>query len=73
MTSAATPRALTVLAALLEARTGQQIASYRTWRIDTALAPLLRERGGGDLLEDELVAEERALAVHQRLDDAIAE
>jgi chemotaxis protein methyltransferase CheR len=45
MTSAATPRALTVLAALLEARTGQQIASYRTWRIDTALAPLLRERG----------------------------
>lgn len=37
--------AMTVLAALLEARTGQQIASYRAWRLDTALKPLLRERG----------------------------
>ena len=37
--------ALTVLSALLEARTGQQIAAYRSWRIDTALKPLLRERG----------------------------
>lgn len=34
-----------VLAALLEARTGQQIASYRAWRLDTALKPLLIERG----------------------------
>jgi chemotaxis protein methyltransferase CheR len=33
-----------VFSALLEARTGQQIASYRSWRIDTALKPLLRER-----------------------------
>lgn len=39
------PATLVVLAALLEARTGQQIASYRTWRLDTALQPLLRERG----------------------------
>lgn len=37
--------ALTVLSALLEARTGQQITAYRSWRIDTALKPLLRERG----------------------------
>ncbi|MFN3434442.1 MAG: CheR family methyltransferase [Sphingomonas sp.] len=37
--------ALNVFGALLEARTGQQIASYRSWRIDTALKPLLRERG----------------------------
>ena len=37
--------ALNVLSALLEARTGQQIASYRSWRIDTALKPLLRDRG----------------------------
>ncbi len=37
--------AMTVLAALLEARTGQQLASYRSWRLDTALKPLLRERG----------------------------
>jgi chemotaxis protein methyltransferase CheR len=37
--------AMTVLAALLEARTGQQLASYRSWRLDTALKPLLRDRG----------------------------
>ncbi|WP_037530765.1 MULTISPECIES: CheR family methyltransferase [Sphingomonas] len=39
------PVALNVFSALLEARTGQQIASYRSWRIDVALKPLLRERG----------------------------
>lgn len=33
--------ALGVLAALLEARTGQQLAASRSWRIDTALRPLL--------------------------------
>ncbi|GAA0671646.1 chemotaxis protein methyltransferase CheR [Sphingomonas insulae] len=38
------PVALNVFSALLEARTGQQIASYRSWRIDTALKPLLRDR-----------------------------
>jgi chemotaxis protein methyltransferase CheR len=32
-----------VLSALLEARTGQQLAANRTWRIDTALSPLLAE------------------------------
>ena len=37
--------AIDVLAALLEARTGQQIAANRAWRLDTALKPLLRERG----------------------------
>ncbi len=36
--------ALAVLTQLLEARTGQQISGYRSWRIDTALKPLLRER-----------------------------
>ncbi|RZM31086.1 MAG: protein-glutamate O-methyltransferase CheR [Sphingomonas sp.] len=35
---------MNVLTALLEARTGQQIAAYRSWRLDTALKPLLRER-----------------------------
>ncbi len=44
-TSGASQSALGVLAALLEARTGQQISAYRSWRIDTALKPLLRERG----------------------------
>ncbi|WP_414713865.1 CheR family methyltransferase [Sphingomonas sp.] len=36
---------LAVLTDLLEARTGQQLTSYRAWRIDTALKPLVRERG----------------------------
>ena len=45
--------ALNVLTALLEARTGQQISTYRSWRIDTALKPLLRERGFDTL--DQLV------------------
>lgn len=44
-----------VLATLLEARTGQQLASDRAWRIDTTLKPLLRERGLDDL--DDLVRE----------------
>ena len=34
-----------VLASLLEARTGQQLALNRRWRIDTALAAIVRERG----------------------------
>ncbi len=45
--------ALTVLAALLEARTGQQIASHRSTRVDTVLMPLMRERRLGTL--DQLV------------------
>lgn len=44
-----------VLVALLEARTGQQIAKDRAWRLDTALKPLLRERGLASL--DDLVRE----------------
>ncbi|AXJ94239.1 MULTISPECIES: protein-glutamate O-methyltransferase CheR [unclassified Sphingomonas] len=46
--------ALNVFSSLLEVRTGQQIAAYRSWRIDTALKPLLRARGLGTL--DQLVA-----------------
>lgn len=50
--------AASVLAALLEARTGQQIASNRAWRLDTALKPVLRERGldGVDALVRRLLA-----------------
>ncbi len=40
----ASQTAINVLTALLEARTGQQIAAYRSWRLDTALKPLLRDR-----------------------------
>lgn len=41
---AASQATINVLTALLEARTGQQIAAYRSWRLDTALKPLLRAR-----------------------------
>lgn len=44
-----------MIAALLEQRTGQQIAANRAWRIETALKPVLRERGLATL--DELVAQ----------------
>ena len=47
--------ALNVLAALLESRTGQQIAANREWRIETALKPLIRENGLDTL--DELVGQ----------------
>ncbi len=47
--------AMAVLAALLEARTGQQLASYRSWRLDVALKPLLKERSLDSL--DQLVAQ----------------
>lgn len=57
--SAASPpasqTAINVLTALLEARTGQQIAAYRSWRLDTALKPLLRDRNLDTL--DQLVTQ----------------
>ena len=43
-----------ILASLLEARTGQQLAMNRRWRIDTALAAIMRERGFD--IVDQLVA-----------------
>lgn len=46
--------AMAVLAGLLEARTGQRIAANRTWRIETALKPVLRARALETL--DDLVA-----------------
>lgn len=39
------PGAARILAGLLEARTGQQIATGRSWRFDTALGPLLQSLG----------------------------
>lgn len=47
--------AMNMISALLEQRTGQQIAANRAWRIETALKPLLRERGLASL--DQLVAQ----------------
>lgn len=37
--------AINLIGALLEQRTGQQIAANRTWRIETALKPVLRDHG----------------------------
>ncbi|MCK8455763.1 MULTISPECIES: CheR family methyltransferase [Sphingomonas] len=51
----ASQTAIAVLTALLEARTGQQIAAYRAWRLDTALKPLLRDRNLDTL--DQLVTQ----------------
>ncbi len=45
--------AVRILAGLLEARTGQQLAIGRRWRIDTALRPLIVKHGIATL--DELV------------------
>ncbi|MEP9357312.1 protein-glutamate O-methyltransferase CheR [Sphingomonas sp. KR3-1] len=53
-TPIASSGAMNMLAALLEQRAGQQIAANRTWRIETALKPILREKGLASL--DELVA-----------------
>jgi chemotaxis protein methyltransferase CheR len=55
-----------ILAGLLEARTGQQLTMSRRWRIETALQPLMRERGIGSL--DGLVA-----ALVARSDERLAE
>ena len=59
-----------ILGGLLEARTGQQLTMSRRWRIETALQPLMRERGIGSL--DALVA---ALVVREDegLADAVVE
>jgi len=46
--------ALSMIAALLEQRTGQQLAANRAWRVETALKPLMRERGLTTL--DDLIA-----------------
>lgn len=46
--------AASAIVSLLEQRTGQQLDAGRAWRIDSALQPMLRERGLTTL--DELVA-----------------
>lgn len=43
MTCPASPATLAMLTALLEARTGQQLAANRAWRLDIALKPILRD------------------------------
>ncbi len=41
--------AMKVIAALLAQRTGQDVMANRVWRIESALQPLLRDRGFADL------------------------
>jgi len=55
-----------ILAGLLESRTGQQLTMSRRWRIESALQPLMRERGIGSL--DGLVA-----ALVARSDESLAD
>lgn len=50
---AAADGAFTLLSRLLEARTGQQLAPSRRWRIEAAITPLLQDGSTGSL--DELV------------------
>jgi len=69
------PRAIgatNVFASLLESRTGQQLDANREWRIETALKPVLRERGLDtlDQLAGELLAS-RDNAVGNQIIDAL--
>jgi chemotaxis protein methyltransferase CheR len=59
-----------ILGSLLEARTGQQLTMSRRWRIETALQPLMRERGISSV--DGLVAALVA-RVDERLADSVVE
>jgi chemotaxis protein methyltransferase CheR len=61
-----------IVADLLYARTGQQLAANRRWRIETALAGLFRERGIANL--DQLVcllADPRESALTQEVVEAL--
>ncbi|MHA6722910.1 CheR family methyltransferase [Sphingomonas sp. RS2018] len=64
--------ALGRLARLLEDRTGQCIAPARAWRLETALTPLMRERGMANLdqLVDDLVTS-RDPALSEQVVDAL--
>lgn len=65
--------AMTVLAGLLEARTGQRIAANRLWRIETALKPMLRALGldSLDALVGVLVLGERGGELADKVVDAL--
>ncbi|MBX9815694.1 MAG: chemotaxis protein CheR [Proteobacteria bacterium SG_bin5] len=61
---------MVVVTALLEQRTGQQIAPNRSWRIETALKPLLRARALPSLeaLVDELMRDPGGVVAEQIVD-----
>ncbi|MDQ2877831.1 MAG: protein-glutamate O-methyltransferase CheR [Pseudomonadota bacterium] len=64
--------AIDVLSLLLEERTGQRIDATRAWRIETALKPMLRDRGL-ESLEDlaALVASHGDRAIAKQVVDAL--
>ncbi|TPG49100.1 CheR family methyltransferase [Sphingomonas glacialis] len=67
---ASTSGAIGVLTAILEARTGQQLAANREWRIETELTALMREHGLATL--DALaLAAQRAPALAEQVADAL--
>jgi chemotaxis protein methyltransferase CheR len=74
MLSPAPPRrahaVTSVFASLLESRTGQQLDANREWRIETALKPVLRERGLEtlDQLAGELLAARDKMVGNQIID-----
>ncbi|MES2337562.1 MAG: protein-glutamate O-methyltransferase CheR [Pseudomonadota bacterium] len=56
---------MTMIATLLEQRTGQQIGASRAWRLESALKPILRGLGVGsvdDLVSQLIVARDGALS-----------
>jgi chemotaxis protein methyltransferase CheR len=61
--------AMRVLAGLLEARTGQQLAANRMWRIETALKPLLKTYQLGTL--EDLVSQLLGTKNGELLDEVI--
>lgn len=61
--------AMRVLAGLLEARTGQILSENRSWRIETALKPVLRVNGLPDL--DSLVSRLLSGTERQLSDDVV--
>lgn len=67
--AAAGSGAIQLIGGLLEQRTGQQIAANRVWRIETALKPVLRERGLATL--DELVAKLMAARTGELADKVV--
>lgn len=62
--------AINVLAALLEAKTGQQIAANRAWRLETALKPVMRDEDC-ETLEDLVAALLKRPDLSERVTDAL--
>jgi chemotaxis protein methyltransferase CheR len=62
--------AMSLIAGLLEQRTGQEIAANRSWRIETALKPIMRAHSISSL--DQLVAE-LVVARNNQLADTVVD